>query len=125
MRVLVVEDESAIAQDIAWIVENEAGYTVAGIAGSVDTALAIISEGQVDSAVLDANLDGQSSERIADELKQRNLPFLILSGYVLNKLLPPALAEAPFLQKPYRESDLVLRLRDLESGGAGGATRGS
>jgi DNA-binding response OmpR family regulator len=115
MRVLVVEDESAIAQDIAWIVENEAGYDVAGIAGTVESALAIIAEGQVDGAVLDANLEGQSSETVANELKQKNLPFFILSGYVLNNLLPPALAEAPFLQKPYRESDLVLRLRDLEA----------
>jgi CheY-like chemotaxis protein len=119
MRVLVVEDESIIAQDIAWIVENLAGHTVAAVANSVDAALAIVAEGQFDGAVLDANLDGQSSETIANELKRKNVPFLILSGYVLQNLLPPALAEAPFLQKPYRESDLVLRLRDLLPAGSG------
>lgn len=113
MRVLVVEDESVIAQDIAWVIENVAGYTVAGIASSVDAALAILADGQFDGAVLDANLDGRSSESVANELKRKNVPFFILSGYVLKKLLPPALAEAPFLQKPYRESELVLRLRDL------------
>ena len=82
MRILVVEDESVIAQDIAWIVENEAGYSVAGIASTVDEALAIIAKGELDGAILDANLDGESSEKIAKELKQKNVPFFILSGYL-------------------------------------------
>ena len=114
MRILVVEDESVIAQDIAWIVENEAGYSVAGIASTVDEALAIIAKGELDGAILDANLDGESSEKIAKELKQKNVPFFILSGYLAQKKLPPTLAGARFLQKPYSERDLLQNLHSLK-----------
>jgi len=113
MRILVVEDESIIARDIAWVAENVAGYTVDRIVSNVDEALAIISAGQVDGAVLDANLNGQNSDAIAKELKRQSIPFFLLSGVISRKLLPPELADAPFLEKPYSEPDLLQYLRNL------------
>jgi DNA-binding response OmpR family regulator len=113
MRIIVVEDEAIIAQDIAWIAENLAGYTVDRIVSDVDEALAIISAGQVDGAVLDANLNGQSTEAIAKELKRQSIPFFLVSGAISIKPLPPELADAPFLEKPYSEPDLLQHLRNL------------
>ncbi|PWB81582.1 MAG: response regulator [Methylocystaceae bacterium] len=112
-RILVIEDEPAIAADLSFVVED-LGYSIAGTASSVDEALRLIDEGRIDGAILDANLHGVSTESIADALRERDLPFFVLSGY-LQRQLPASLAEAPFLAKPYNQNDLSLRIRNLTS----------
>lgn len=39
MRMLVVEDEAIIAQDIAWVIEKEMQFTLVAIARTVEEAL--------------------------------------------------------------------------------------
>ena len=112
-RILVVEDEPLIAQEIAFAIEDEAGCTVAGVAASVEEALALIDSTRPDGVILDANLNGVSSEKIAAMLRRQNTPFLVLSGYSSQKRLPSPLDEAPFLQKPYRTSELVAHIHGL------------
>lgn len=111
IRILVIEDEPAIAADLCWVVE-ELGYSIGGMASAVDEALALIADAQIDGVILDANLRGVSSASVADALRARNLPFFVLSGY-LQRQLPAPLADAPFLAKPYNQDDLTLRIRDL------------
>lgn len=110
-RILVIEDEPAIAADLSWVVED-LGYSIAGMASSVEQALRLIGDGSVDGAILDANLHGVSTAAIAKALRERNLPFFVLSGY-LQRQLPEPLADAPFLAKPYSQSDLAFRIRSL------------
>jgi CheY-like chemotaxis protein len=112
IRILVVEDEPAIAADLCFSVE-EAGYEIGGTASSVDEALKAIEGGAgIDGVILDANLRGVSSACVADALFARKLPFFVLSGY-LQRQLPEPLAQAPFLAKPYNQDDLTSRIRDL------------
>lgn len=110
-RILVIEDEPAIAADLSWAVED-LGYSIAGMASSVEEALTLVVDGHIDGAILDANLHGVSTESIADALRERKLPFFVLSGY-LQRQLPASLADAPFLAKPYNQSELALRIRSL------------
>ena len=63
-RVLVVEDEYLVADDISETLE-ELGYQVAGPAATIGEAIALIEGGPLDCALLDANLDGLSSAPIA------------------------------------------------------------
>ena len=113
LRILLVEDEPAIAMELAYVIEEEAGCAVAGVASSVDEALALIASERLNGAVLDANLNGSTSVKIAEALQRQNVPFLVLSGYSPKNSLPPPLDEAPFLQKPYRESELLQQIQGI------------
>lgn len=110
-RILVIEDEPAIAADLCWVVE-EVGYEIGGTASSVDEALSLIEDSQIDGAILDANLRGVSSACVADVLRAKKLPFFVLSGY-LQRQLPEPLADAPFLAKPYNQDELTTRILAL------------
>jgi DNA-binding NtrC family response regulator len=80
-RILVVEDEFMIAEDICTALED-AGAIVIGPVSSVQQALDRIEvEQRIDGAVLDVSLDGENSFSIADALASRHVPFLFASGY--------------------------------------------
>ena len=65
LRVMVVEDEFIIADEIAAILEDF-GHEVVGPYGSIEAAAARLSGGETpDCAILDANLRGKSSVSLA------------------------------------------------------------
>ncbi len=113
LRILVVEDEPAIALELVSVIEEEAGCAVLGVASSVEEALALIASERPNGAILDANLNGSTSVKIAEALRRENTPFFVLSGCSSKSSLPPPLNEAPFLRKPYRESELSQQIRRL------------
>jgi DNA-binding response OmpR family regulator len=113
MRVLIVEDDYLIATSTADVLQR-AGCEVAGVAGSVQKALQTIADPGCDAALLDADLRGASSEPVAAALRQRGIPFLVVSGYT-NDQRTGALAEAPFLAKPWKESALVAAVKALRA----------
>ena len=79
-RILVVEDDYMIAQDVADRLERE-GADVIGPAPSVAAGLQLIEKGGVDAAILDVNLGQKNSFPIAQELQARGVPFLFSTGY--------------------------------------------
>jgi len=103
-RVLVVEDEVIVS----WALEDmlaELGCAVVGPAARVDQALAIIEAETVDAAVLDVNLNGEKSYRVADALAARGVPFVFSTGYNRDSLEKDYL-RFPMLQKPYKRATL-------------------
>lgn len=111
MRVLIVEDEFLIARDVANAL-RAAGCEIAGLAGSPADALALLEAHGCDAAVLDANLKGTSAEPVAKWLREHDIPFLVLSGYVGSQL-GGELARAPFMAKPYIATELVSAVKSL------------
>ncbi|MFA5951289.1 MAG: response regulator [Hyphomicrobium sp.] len=111
MRVLVVEDEPLIAVDIEQIV-IEGGHEIAGLAATVEHALSLVGEGAFDAAILDANLAGKSAGPVAEALKERQLPFIAISGYSISQR-PRAFCGAPFLSKPFKPAALLAALSDI------------
>jgi len=110
-HILVVEDEAMLA----FALEEsliDAGFEIAGVAGRLETALAMIEGSVFDAAVLDANLAGVSAGPAATALKARGLPFIIVSGYFLEQL-PSAFSGALCLQKPCPPERIVQALRHL------------
>src|SRR3712207_954447 len=80
-RVLVVEDEYFIADDIARAL-RKLGAEVVGPLASRDEALDAFSSGQsIDAAVLDINLRGDAVYPVADALRGRKVPFVFATGY--------------------------------------------
>jgi DNA-binding response OmpR family regulator len=110
-RILIVEDEPMLAFAIEDTLIDH-GFKIAGVAGELAKALAIIESGVCDAAILDVNLSGESAEPAASALASRGLPFLILSGYS-SEQQPSAFASALRIQKPCRPDRLIRALRSI------------
>ena len=118
-RIMIVEDEFIIADEIASIV-TDAGYSVIGPLGSVDQAESALAqpENRPDFAVVDANLRGGSSARIAERLRTLGVPFCVCTGYRFNDL-KPTFGDVALLQKPVDGRTLVAVIRTgLDGAGA-------
>jgi len=107
--ILVVEDEVLIALDIQMHLED-AGWSVYGPVGNVMQAQALLQDRRPAFAVLDINLGKNTSFAVADELAERQIPFVFLSGGTRD-VLPDRFANRDLLQKPIRFEDLVDLLR--------------
>ena len=77
MRILVVEDEFVLAQELAAHF-REAGATVLGPVSSIARAERYLDA--ADAAILDINLNGEVVFPLADELDKKGVPFVFFSG---------------------------------------------
>ena len=105
--VLIVEDNFLVAEDLRCTVE-QAGGTVVGPVADASQALEVAKKEQIDVALLDVGLRGQSSSAVAVALAYRLIPFILITGYVRDAL-PPDMENALYLAKPVM-SDAVLNL---------------
>jgi DNA-binding response OmpR family regulator len=110
-RILIVEDEPMLAFFLEEML-IEAGFAVAGVAGKLEKALAVIESGVCDAAILDTNLAGVSAGPAAVALTDRGLPFIVLSGYAPHQL-QSVFSGAPHLQKPCQPARLLEVLRAI------------
>jgi len=118
-RVLVVEDEFFIAEDIADAL-RELGAEVIGPVPRLAEALAMINgSGPIDFAVLDLNLEGGADFSAADALIAHGIPFIFVTGYD-RSFLPLRFRHVPYWEKPVDLRALAQALRGL--GNAGAAT---
>lgn len=111
LRVLVVEDEWLIAEDIAACL-RASGHQVVGPAPSVAAALRLIGEDHVDMALLDVQLNDETSLAIAEELQTRDIPFACLSGFGPHDV-PSAFANFKFVRKPADQAAILSALAEL------------
>ena len=111
-RVLVVEDEYFIADDIARAL-GRLGAEVVGPVPDRDEALALLSSGErIDLAVLDINLHGETVHPVADALQDRGVPFVFATGYD-QSVVPDRHQDAPRWEKPFDPTVLVRALPRL------------
>jgi len=108
IRVLVVEDEGAIALLIEEMLEElgcEVVASVARLAAACDIAGSV----RVDLAILDVNLAGERVFPVAEILRGRNIPFLFSTGYGASGLAAEY-AGCPVLHKPFSQSELQQKI---------------
>ena len=99
-RILVVEDEFFIAEDLRLSLER-LGAEVLGPVATVDDALELLArDTTLDGATLDVTLGQEKSYPVADALRDRGLPFVLLTGYD-DRSLPDRLADVPRCLKPF------------------------
>jgi CheY-like chemotaxis protein len=108
VRLLIVEDEYFLAQDLADHFQS-LGAKVLGPAGAVADALSLLGLHEVEGAVLDVNLRGERVYPVADALIQRDVPFVFAWGYG-GELEPDVYTHVPRCIKPV---DFVLLTRVL------------
>jgi len=116
LKVLVVEDEMMVSMLIEDML-SDLGCTVVGPASRLEEALELAKTADLDCAVLDVNLGGQSIFPLADLLRERQAPFAFATGYG-DAGLREADRGTPVLQKPFREGDLARVLGELRAAAA-------
>ena len=112
VRVLIVEDNYVVADALRYLIDGYDG-AVTAIVPSVERALEALAANPVDIAVLDINLNGTSVVPLAEHLRTLGIPFVFLSGYCDEELLPEHLRAHPRLDKPVEAERLVRAMLHL------------
>ena len=105
LKVLVVEDESMVAMLVEDMLE-ELGCEILANAGSVASALRLLTEIKPDFVLLDVNLAGERVFPVAAALAERKIPFVFATGYGENGL-PDEFKDRPVIGKPFRFEQLA------------------
>lgn len=104
LRVLVVEDEGAVALLIEDMLE-ELGCVIAASAAHLSKAHELARSAAIDFAILDVNLDGKLVFPAARALRDRGVPFIFSTGYGAGRI-PADLVGYPVLAKPFAINSL-------------------
>ena len=112
-RILVVEDEYFLAEELATALRG-AGASVVGPVASVAAAQTLLETGPVDAAALDVNLGGDEVYPLADALATRGIPFLFTSGFDSTLLLKRFRSHLCF-EKPVDIGQVLAALAKLVS----------
>jgi CheY-like chemotaxis protein len=110
-RILVVEDETLILMMIE-VMLADLGCESVTAAPTVDKALALIDAQAFDAAMLDMNMNGNTSQTVAAALVARGVPFVYCSGNSSSKLTDDY-SDRPMLKKPFKDADLAKVLTRL------------
>ncbi len=112
-RIMIVEDESIIAEDLADSLRTM-GYTVVDIVSSGEEAILMAAEKQPNLILMDVMLQGEMDGVTAAEQIQSSLqiPIIFLTAYTDNKTLQRVKATNPFgyIVKPFEERNLHLTI---------------
>lgn len=108
-RILVVEDEYFLADDMAEAL-RALGAAVVGPVSEVEQALRLISEDRdISGAVLDINLHGELIYPMARELRRREIPFVFATGYD-KAAIASEYDDVPRWEKPFDPAALAKAL---------------
>jgi PAS domain S-box-containing protein len=108
-RVLIVEDEAIVADDIRQTLQS-LGFSIAGTAKSGEIAVATLEETRPDLVLMDIHLAGtMDGVQAAGEIhKASDVPIIYLTAYADKELLDRAKLTEPYgyIVKPYNEREL-------------------
>lgn len=111
-RVLVVEDECLIADDLAAALRED-GAEVIGPAASLPMALRLAGHNElIDAALLNIDLDGVAVFPLVDELRARSVPMIFLTGYG-DDIIPPDYSDILCCRKPIGAIHVLRELQSL------------
>src|SRR3954468_24456177 len=108
-RVLVVEDETIVAMDIASTLRR-LGYTVVGVVSSGEAAVEVAPEAMPDVVLMDVRLqgamDGIEAARLIHE--RHDIPIVFLTAHADVDTVERSKSSAPYgyLIKPFDDRDL-------------------
>ncbi len=112
-RILVVEDEVIVADDIRRSLKN-LGYDVPSIASSGEVAIKKAEEHKPDLVLMDIMLQGKMDgiEAAGNIISRFDIPVVYLTAYSDEKILERAKITEPFgyLIKPYKDRELEINI---------------
>ncbi len=109
-RILIIEDEVLIAEDLASILK-EMGYEITAVAYSVEDAREAFAKMIPDLVLMDINLEGRvDGIELAHEfgLSDRGIPLIYISSYADAMTVRRASRTGPkgYIVKPFEEKDI-------------------
>ncbi|OFU55607.1 response regulator transcription factor [Corynebacterium sp. HMSC11E11] len=110
--VLIVEDEAALAEPLAFLLKKE-GFEVR-IAGDGPTALAEFEAHDPDIVLLDLMLPGMSGTEVCKNLRLRsNVPVIMVTARdsEIDKVVGLEIGADDYVTKPYSSRELIARIR--------------
>ncbi|MBX7458294.1 GAF domain-containing protein [Qipengyuania sp. 1NDH17] len=110
--VLLVEDSMIIALDTEDCL-RELGVKKVIVESTVAGALASLEKHEPDLAILDYNLGKESSEKVAEELARRSIPYWLATGYGEMAERVEEMGARGLLTKPYGKDELVGIMEEL------------
>jgi DNA-binding response OmpR family regulator len=105
--VLIAEDEPLIAVEIRQGFEEEGAKVI--MAQTLSEALLGVEDAALSVAILDHGLADGDSHKVCERMKERNIPFIIYSGYDLDEDARGGV----HVKKPASMSTLVAAVRGL------------
>jgi CRP-like cAMP-binding protein len=111
-KILIVEDSYLTAEAVGDLVKK-CGYEVAAAVGRVETGVEFLRQNEVDAAVVDIDLHGTASFPICNQLRQREIPFVFLTGYDKSYVIPPEFRGTVRLSKPVDDREFETALANL------------
>nr|WP_281376459.1 response regulator [Sphingomicrobium lutaoense] len=109
----MVEDSPVISMEAEDRLK-EADYFVVGPAYDMAAAIDLARNEQIDAALVDLNIRGEKSFDILQILDDRDIPFVIISGYA-DWSMPKEWEPRPRLQKPFDHKTLLETIEMLIS----------
>ncbi|HSH66304.1 MAG TPA: LytTR family transcriptional regulator DNA-binding domain-containing protein [Bacteroidia bacterium] len=110
-KVVIVEDELIIAEDIKEILET-ASYEIIGIAASAEEALQLFNTILPDIVLVDVSIKGNvDGIQLATIMREKfNFPFIYITSYTNKSVIERAKLTKPYgyLVKPYKEQDVLI-----------------
>jgi DNA-binding response OmpR family regulator len=109
--ILVVEDEYFLADDVAEAF-SRMGAEIIGPINDLEEAMRVVSDHAPAGAALDVNVRGRAVYPLAKELQSRGIPFIFMTGYGRDAILPEY-RHVMRCEKPFDPADLASRLAAL------------
>lgn len=93
MRVLIVDDHTLFRESLSRLLESETEYRIVGTCASVDDALKIIADHEIDVVLLDYDLGEQSGTQLLTEARKNGFAgrVLMVTGGMSNTAMLHAL----------------------------------
>ena len=110
--VLIVEDEAALAEPLAFLLKKE-GFEVR-VAGDGPTALTEFEAHDIDIVLLDLMLPGMSGTEVCKNIRLRsNVPVIMVTARdsEIDKVVGLEIGADDYVTKPYSSRELIARIR--------------
>jgi len=92
---------------------KELGCVPLDPASTIPKALRALERDRPDVAVLDVNVSGERITPVAEALRERGIPFLLVSGYGTERLRDGPLQGATHVRKPVEAHRLARALAEV------------
>lgn len=106
LPILIVEDEQAVALDLAMTIEDLQGLAIGPVA-TVQDALTLLQTSKIAGAILDANLRDRDVTPVAIALHVWGVPFIVHTGTGLPPELARLYPDTPVIMKPAMATSVI------------------